>query len=201
MGGVMQHKSMMKTVAIGSFFAIGALTISITVAVSKGDSISSSHLQAQTWRNHVQTVAKTGGSRNLLANSGSEHIFMYPKDYPFPAEYYNGFAYRVLGASGESYVIYKQGLSAPPLPHEYVGTQYEIAPKAIDEAIRSGQAIVISQSLSAGTFNSFDQPKGNRFFGSDDTVCYLGACLQSSTLTAPQKKQILLSGSAISAQP
>ena len=127
--------------------------------------------------------------------------FFYPKNYALPPEFDNGFAYLIGGASGESYVIYRQGLSAPQLPQKYQGTQYTIAPEDAEQAIQLGQAIAISQSLSAGTLNSLSQPGGDKFIASAGELCHLGACIKSTTLTTQQMKQILDSGAAISAQP
>ena len=191
----------MQAVAIVSMSAVCILAASSAISIFRTHSASLNHAQPQTWRDHVEAIAKAGGSRNLLANTGSRRRFDYPRDYRFPAEYYNGFAYHVGGASGESYVIYRQGLSAPPLPKEYQGSQYEIAPKEIELAIQSGEAILLSQSLSAGTFNSLDLPGGDEFFVYENEVCYLGSCLTSTTLKIDHMKEILKSGSAIPARP
>lgn len=190
----------MKAVAVISISVVSIAAASSAIAVFRNHSALLNHAQQQTWRDRIEAIAKAGGSRDLRANMGSRRAFDYPKDYRFPSEYYNGFAYHVGGASGESYVIYRQGLSAPPLPKEYQGSQYEIAPKDIEIAVQSGQAIILSQSLSAGTFNSLDLPGGDSFFVFENKVCYLGACLTSTTLKIDHMKEILKSGSAIPAQ-
>ena len=153
---------------------------------------------AQTWREHIQTIAKDGGSRDLLTDS--DRPFFYPKDYALPPEFDDGFAYSIEGASGESYAIYRKGLSAPPLPQKYQGTQYTVAPEDIAPAIQLGQAVVISQSLSAGTLNSLSRPGGNKFIASEHKLCHIGACIESTTHTAQQIKQILNTGAVIPAQ-
>lgn len=140
--------------------------------------------QRQTWREHIQTIAKDGGSRNLMTDSDSpkerlrQRAFFYPKDYALPPEYDNGLAYPIGGASGESYVIYLKGLTAPPLPQNYQDTQYTVAPEDIEQAIQLGQAIMISQSLSAETLNSLSQPGGDHFIASERKLCRLSACIE-----------------------
>jgi len=129
-----------------------------------------------------------------------QRTFFYPKNYTLPPEFDNGFAYLIGGVSGESHVVYREGLAAPSLPQKYQGTQYTVAPEDIEQAIQLGQAIIISQSLSAGTFNSLSQPGGDEFIASDSELCRLGACIESTTLTTQQMKQILNSGTAIPAQ-
>lgn len=163
--------------------------------------------QTQTWREHIQTIAKDGGSRDLIIGSDfpkgrlRQRTFFYPKDYALPPEYDNGLAYPIGGASGESYIVYRNGLASPPLPQKYQGTQYTVAPEDIEQAIQLGQAILISQSLSAGTLNSLSQPGGDEYITAERKLCHLGACIESTTLTTRQMKQILNSGAAIPAQP
>ena len=163
--------------------------------------------EPQTWREHIQTIAKDGGSRDVMTDSDfpkgrlRQRTFFYPKDYTLPSEFDGGFAYPIREASGESYIIYRRGLSAPPLPQYLQGTQYTVAPEDIEQAIQLGQAISISQSLSAGTFNSLSQPGGDKFIALDGKLCHLGACIESTILTTQQMKQILNSGTAIPAQP
>lgn len=155
--------------------------------------------RTQTWREHIQAIAKEGGSRDLMADSNRS--FFYPKDYRLPPEYDDGFAYPIGGADGESYIIYLEGLMAPPLPQKYQGTQYTVAPEDIEQAIQLGLAIALSQSLSAETLDSFSQVGGDKFLSFDRKVCRLGACIESSTLTKKQMEKILKSGSAIPAYP
>ena len=166
----------------------------------------SDEAKPQTWREHIQTIAKNGGSRDLMTDSEfpkerlRQRPFFYPKNYALPPEFDNGFAYLIGGALGESYVIYQQGLSAPPLPQYLQGTRYTVAPEDIEQAIQLGEAIIISQSLSAGTLNSLSQPGEDKFVASEHKLCHLGVCIESTTLTTQQMKQILNTGAVIPAQ-
>ncbi|MBD2090140.1 hypothetical protein H6F67_09770 [Microcoleus sp. FACHB-1515] len=162
----------------------------------------------KTWRDRVQEVARSGGSQDLFQGKG-DRPFLYPKDYELPEEYYNGLAYYIMGASGESYIIYKQGLSAPPLPREWWGSTIEIESDVAEAALRSGQAISLSQSMSAGTFSTLTPPGSDQFlvFNADEAdisqVTFLeqGISLKSTTLSVEEMKRILRSGKPIPVQP